>query len=310
MPSSPTGAAAITPLEAAEARASLSQILSSSLDVSDVISHFFQHIQPLLRVGGLRYTNPDNLAEHQNGKTGQHRYVYQLTSKGCPLGEIVFCRDNSFDDDELLYLEMLLTLLTCPLHNALKYERAMALALQDSLTGVGNRAALDNALLREIQLSERYHQPFSLLVIDIDHFKHINDEHGHSNGDQVLKNISRLIQQVCRTSDMVFRYGGEEFVVLLSKTDLAGATTIAERLRKAISLGTFKLGNCQTALTVSIGVGSRRMSQPSEDAESLFERADRALYRAKALGRNCVVTSEDAPASPARDVTPSSCITT
>jgi diguanylate cyclase (GGDEF)-like protein len=108
----------------------------------------------------------------------------------------------------------------------------------------------------------------------------------------VLKEISQTIQQVCRTSDMVFRYGGEEFVVLLSKTEQEGAITIAERLRNTIRREPFVVNGDEMALTVSIGVSTRR-NYPKDKADTLFERADRALYRAKANGRDCVVSSDE-----------------
>jgi diguanylate cyclase (GGDEF)-like protein len=161
------------------------------------------------------------------------------------------------------------------------------MALLDPLTRLGNRAALDNALRRELQLAERHHYELSLLMIDVDHFKRINDEHGHGCGDEILQLIARTIENVCRETDISFRYGGEEFVVLLRKTGGSGARIIAERLRKEIN--NIALGKNGHAVkpTVSIGISTRESSQ-KEHISDLFDRADKALYLAKSSGRNCV----------------------
>ncbi len=163
----------------------------------------------------------------------------------------------------------------------------MQLALLDPLTRLGNRAALDNALRRELQLAERHHYELSVLMVDVDHFKKINDQYGHSAGDQVLQEIASTIEAVCRESDISFRYGGEEFVVLLRKTSEMGARIIAERLRREINFLEIEKGTAKIRPSVSIGIGTRASGQ-KEHINDLFERADKALYRAKQAGRNCV----------------------
>ena len=182
-------------------------------------------------------------------------------------------------------LESLLGLLVFPICNALRYRQALASALVDPLTGAGNRGALDKALLRETDRARRYGQCLAIAMIDLDHFKRINDGCGHLRGDEVLCAIVESIRDDIRGSDTIYRYGGEEFVVLLPNTTAALAMRIAERLRcrvEALELS----HNCHpVTTTVSIGVA---MLKKSDSVGRLLERANAALYRTKSSGRNLV----------------------
>lgn len=161
-------------------------------------------------------------------------------------------------------------------------ERA---ALRDALTGLGNRRQFLQLVDQALAHSRRYQEAFSLLLVDADHFKGINDGHGHDIGDEVLKLLAHTLEARARESDAVCRWGGEEFVVFLPHTDLAGAQELAEGIRAAVErLVRPKL----PPLTVSIGVAQYR---DNEDATNLFKRMDEALYRAKAEGRNRIRAS-------------------
>jgi diguanylate cyclase (GGDEF)-like protein len=150
-------------------------------------------------------------------------------------------------------------------------------ARTDPLTGVSNRKALDESLANLLAMLKRYETPFALAIFDIDHFKHINDSFGHLHGDRVLKQVATLIDNCIRETDVVARFGGEEFVVLLPGTDLPGACVFSERLRVSIE----KLAR----VTISGGVA---VARPDDEAKTLLTRADEALYAAKADGRNTV----------------------
>jgi len=147
----------------------------------------------------------------------------------------------------------------------------------DPLTGVCNRRALDEAFSVQFALLHRYDSQFSVAMFDIDHFKRVNDEYGHLEGDRILRQFAQLIDELVRDTDVVARYGGEEFVVILPQTDLAGACTFAERLRRRIEQ--------QFSFTASGGVAS---ALDGDTPESLLARVDAALYNAKSAGRNCV----------------------
>ncbi len=147
----------------------------------------------------------------------------------------------------------------------------------DQLTGVSNRRALDDTLKSWIAMKQRYELHFSIVLFDIDHFKQINDEHGHLVGDQVLQKFAKLMDDAARETDLVTRFGGEEFVILMPQTALHGACIFSERVRKLVETN--------LAITVSGGVAE---AMDGESEERLLERADEALYHSKAAGRNLV----------------------
>jgi two-component system cell cycle response regulator len=167
-------------------------------------------------------------------------------------------------------------------------RRLEQLALTDPLTKVLNRRALNERLQAEMERVRRYNTTVSLLLIDIDHFKKINDTHGHLVGDEALVEVAALLQRVVRAVDVVARYGGEEFMVVLPETGPTGAAAFAERLRELFESHTFaESRNTAVRLTTSIGVAAFP-GFGVESVEDLFAAADQALYRAKSDGRNRV----------------------
>jgi diguanylate cyclase (GGDEF)-like protein len=165
------------------------------------------------------------------------------------------------------------------------------LALVDALTGVGNRRAFDDRLRGELEAARRRRAPLSLLMLDIDHFKHINDTHGHAAGDRLLAMFGRLLQEVTRACDAVFRYGGEEFAILASDTPAGQAVHLAERVLGAFALRSREATKCGPQ-TVSVGICGTDQLPANAGAAALIEAADAALYRAKADGRNCLMIHE------------------
>jgi diguanylate cyclase (GGDEF)-like protein len=163
------------------------------------------------------------------------------------------------------------------------------LSHHDSLTGLLNRRAIEYLLSREMQRLQRFGEQFSLLIVDIDHFKRINDRLGHAAGDAVLCAVAQTLQAHAREVDRVARYGGEEFCVLLPHTLHEGALQAAERLREAINLVSIPWSDEVIAVTISTGLATA--DNPDESLEALLHRADQALYRAKAEGRNRVVAA-------------------
>jgi len=155
-----------------------------------------------------------------------------------------------------------------------------SLARHDALTSVFNRGRLSDFLDHELARCGREAIPFSLILLDIDNFKRINDTYGHRSGDEVLRGLTRRLEANLRQSDLLGRWGGEEFLILLPNTDQAGAQTTAEKLRAVIE--TADLG-VPDQITISLGVASYRHG---DDASTLVDRADQAVYRAKAAGRN------------------------
>lgn len=174
------------------------------------------------------------------------------------------------------------------------------LAVHDGLTGLYNYRYLHEMLQTEVTRSQRHRFFLSLLMIDVDHFKHYNDHHGHLEGDEVLKRISRILMERARRSDTVARSGGEEFVVVLPETTGDFAVKIAEDFRKAVSEFRFPNGESQPLGRITISLGVAEFPADAGDSRLLVGRADQALYQAKAAGRNRVCSYGALPASARR----------
>ena len=271
------------PVSLAQLRQQLSLQLQTSLEPQRILGLFYREIQRLVPFDALSYQHKASDLRLEYGERGHHSISYSLSHEGEHLGELVFRRNQRFSEQELGNLESSLSALMYPMRNALLYRAATQSALRDPLTDTGNRIAMDQTLQREIEMSRRHLQPLSLLMLDIDHFKHINDNHGHSAGDDVLRGVAASIKSQLRNVDMVFRFGGEEFLILLSNTGREAAAMVGERLRFAAQAKDFSADGNLIELTVSLGCSTLL---PGESAESLLRRADSALYVAKREGRN------------------------
>jgi diguanylate cyclase (GGDEF)-like protein len=168
--------------------------------------------------------------------------------------------------------------------------------ISDSLTGIYNRRYLDRRLEEECARSKRYHLPLAILLIDIDHFKQINDTHGHQIGDLVLRNLGTLLQQVIRDSDIAARYGGDEVMIIAPNTTLSLASALAERLRQHMETQELSLTNgikepVELSFTISIGVAA--LCEGDADCGCFIQNVDAALFRAKQAGRNRIAVHQD-----------------
>ena len=174
-------------------------------------------------------------------------------------------------------------------HNWEKLEKANRL---DSLTGLNNRRCFDDIMNKESERAERYHHPTSLIMLDLDHFKKVNDNFGHQTGDQVLRILGKILLEEVRQCDTPCRYGGEEFAIILPETELGKAIKIAERIRQTIEQENIVThNNIHLKITASLGIASTEENQSID----LIEAADQALYHAKKSGRNRLATTPAAP---------------
>jgi diguanylate cyclase (GGDEF)-like protein len=171
-------------------------------------------------------------------------------------------------------------------------------ALRDGLTKIFNRRYFTDQLQKEFAFAMRHQTPLALIFIDIDHFKTINDTHGHPAGDAVLADLSALLMSLLRTEDVLARFGGEEFTILCRGTDLGGAKIVAERLRAAVERRRFEVSQVRIPITISVGVAAVPDPAVKDDAAFLAG-ADRAMYEAKTSGRNrvavCTPAEPDTP---------------
>jgi len=169
-------------------------------------------------------------------------------------------------------------------------ERYRQLSLTDSLTQLNNARHFAAVLDQELERSTRYRRPLTLLIADVDDFKQVNDKWGHAEGDRVLQNLAAILQSCLRNTDSAYRYGGEEFAVLMPEADALAGFKLGERLRIGFNEAPLTL-SCGTVLSVSVSVGVTEYC-PGDDARSLFSRADDGMYQAKKRGKNCVVVVE------------------
>jgi len=166
-------------------------------------------------------------------------------------------------------------------------KEAESSATTDCLTGLKNHRAFQESLEREYARATRYGSPFSLLMVDIDHFKQFNDQFGHPAGDEALKQVARILASESRSDSLVARYGGEEFAVILPNCGCEEAAGVAERVRRAVEMGPWDLRS------VTVSLGTATMIDSTQDRAALIARADAAMYRAKVNGRNQVCSGSD-----------------
>ena len=176
--------------------------------------------------------------------------------------------------------------------NSLLFAKAETLSVTDGLTSLFNRQYMQNMLNGECGRSMRYASPLSLLMLDVDHFKKVNDAYGHQMGDEVLVEVAALLKRYCRSNDVAARYGGEEFILILPETKLSGAVQIAERIRQELAGHVFRQGAVEFRVTISCGVAEFERERLCT-ATQLIKCADFALYEAKKSGRNRIIVGND-----------------
>ena len=266
----------------------LSGKLQTTLDLESLIELFAQVIASQFNYDTLSYSTPEADMELSYGhRAGRNRFNYDLRVMETDLGKIEMTRGRKMRKTEIEQLENLLAALLYPLRNALLYRAAIHSAFLDSLTGVKNRSAFDSNFSRDVEYSHRKSSELSLIVLDIDLFKRVNDNYGHIVGDDVLRKVAQCVEHTIRSSDALYRYGGEEFAIVLNGTDEDGALLLAERIRQNVQELAFDALK-DLHISVSLGVAVLR---DDEKANQLFKRADDALYQAKQNGRNRVTTA-------------------
>jgi diguanylate cyclase (GGDEF)-like protein len=204
------------------------------------------------------------------------------------IGAIVVASDQPgrITADEVRHINTLGAVSAASLEIVWEIDEVTRRARIDALTGLSNRRAFDEQFKRLLNETDRFGQPLSLILADIDHFKQINDTWGHEAGDEVLRRVAKQLAEGVRTVDVCARYGGEEIAMLLPQTAVMGAADLADRLRRAIAAKPMKVKGAEIAVTVSFGVASYPEVVATRDG--LFRAVDNALYEAKAAGRNCV----------------------
>jgi len=276
----------------------LARALQTSLDVDALLGIFSEQLTTVVNHRGVQFINQALGIDVSVGKTGRHRVDCSLDLTGETVGELTVFSSKVLPAPHKEIVQCFVEALRYPLRNALMYREAISASARDPLTGVNNRSSFRNVLDREVELSHRHGSPLSLIMLDVDRFKSINDKHGHVVGDLALQAIAECLRSCIRDSDILFRYGGEEFCIALSNTNLVGARKLAERVRRALEILVVRASGARLHVTASFGVA---VLEEHDDVEHLVEKADHSLYRAKALGRNRIATFEETGARPATD---------
>jgi diguanylate cyclase (GGDEF)-like protein len=217
-------------------------------------------------------------------------------------GGIVGCislnsdQPNAFDAQDLQFFSVIGYQMAATLKHFQRFSSVKTMAIYDTLTNLYNRRSFEERLGTETQKSFYSGTPLSLVMLDIDHFKRVNDTFGHIEGDKVLCEIASLLKNSLRKIDTVARYGGEEFVLILPGAGLEESMMIAERIRRLVEKTRVQVGQVQINLTVSLGISNFPIHRP-RSKEELVKMADQALYDAKRGGRNkvCIFTEKSAP---------------
>lgn len=271
------------------ARNELVDSLYQYLDFQVLLEVFTERLCQSHLIEGLSFSVLD-LPLHYERKSisvaESFKLEFQLNHKSLALGQLTLLRSRQFLSSEVRSITALVDDLSGPLHNAVLYARACHSAYRDALTGLYNRAALDKSLLRDPTQDDLSSQPLVLLVCDVDRFKTINDNCGHPVGDEVLRQFSAKLSAITRDGDIVFRYGGDEFVIALVNTSEEGGREFAERVRRSVEQFTLYVDNACINLTTTIGVTALRKDESLDHA---FLRADQALLSGKRSGKNKVV---------------------
>jgi diguanylate cyclase (GGDEF)-like protein len=193
---------------------------------------------------------------------------------------------SPFSDDEVHMVETLVRQAETAIDNSFLYDEATKLSITDGLTGLWNRRLFDLRAAEELRRAIRFQEPFAVLMVDIDNFKRVNDDHGHQAGDAVLIELAQRLTDATREVDVLTRYGGEEFALILPKTGVDGAMRLAEKVKEMVAAQPFRAGDTVVPVTVSIGTAS--YPDHGLSVVDIIAASDAALYRAKAGGRNRV----------------------
>jgi diguanylate cyclase (GGDEF)-like protein len=255
------------------------QAVTASLELDEVLGALNEFLHQAFEHGGWEYRGPSDECHLTGGQSDRHRIEYSLTLNGQELGALKLMRGRRFSEDDQQRIEGLLALAVPAIQNALRFSHVNRQLERDPLTGLGNRRALTLQGEQWLADSVRHHHSLSMLVLDLDRFKAVNDTHGHPVGDRILCKVAETLMAVTRTADLCVRLGGDEFVVLLPETGPEAAQDCAERIRHALARQFVETeSGLRVGISVSIGVATLR---PGMNLDQLYQHADVALYASK-----------------------------
>ena len=260
-------------------------ILQSTLDINILIELFDHELKKMVSHDYLNYKNSVENINIDLGEIIKEKLIFNLKINNNSLGKFVIARNIKFNKWEINQIKNLMSVLVQPINNALLYRQAITNASIDPVTKLNNRTLFNKIINQEIDFAHRYEQKLLLMMIDLDNFKKINDNFGHNIGDVLLNLLGQELTKFMRRSDLVFRYGGDEFCIILRNSILDGANKLANRVRNNINEKEFDCNDIKIKISMSIGLAELRHD---DDCMKFIERADKLLYKAKKAGRNNV----------------------
>ncbi|CCQ09635.1 diguanylate cyclase (GGDEF domain) with PAS/PAC sensor [Pseudoalteromonas luteoviolacea B = ATCC 29581] len=255
--------------------------LQTTLDLTEMVSIYADFAARVFSFTGMQFHCSLGVFPMKNADLSNIPSSFDVHLNGEHLGQLVYFSKYPINDSIAEKLGKLHQCLLYPLRNALMYNRVLKLATKDSLTGLNNRSQFNEMLKQKLETARRQHRSFGLMLLDLDNFKQVNDVYGHKAGDDVLVEFAEILEDSVRATDTVFRFGGDEFAVLIDDPAIMTNKVVAERIMSTVTHSA--LLN-RYNVTSSIGY-TLALSNDCENA--LFARADKGLYQAKGAGRNC-----------------------
>ena len=261
---------------------SLVEQLQTTLDVEQILGIYLRTIANHYQINTVELDTYHGKFQATNGQKSKQTMTLPIRINDRLMGRITYFSNRLITDISMSALTSYQRKLVYPLRNGLAFWQLQQVALKDTLTGIGNRAMYDETIDRHVQNGARFKESFVLMLLDLDNFKQVNDNHGHLKGDDLLTHFVNIVSDCLRVTDQMFRFGGDEFAVILEKENLETAKVVAARINHSISQDTM-FNKYQ--VSTSIGCAA---SLVSDSPASLFARADKALYAAKHAGKNCI----------------------
>lgn len=255
--------------------------LQTTLNIEEMLSIYADYAKQIINFAGMQFQSSQGVSQISNSDNSKPPFSFDLDINNEHLGQLIYFSQYPLTGNIEAKLSGLHNALVYPLRNALMYNRVLRLATKDTLTGLNNRSQFNDILLEKLERCRRQHRPFSLMLLDLDNFKQVNDSFGHKIGDDVLKEFSNVLQTSIRGTDTVFRFGGDEFAVLIDDPEFITNKVIAQRIMRLVGESSVM---AQYQVTTSIGY---TLVNSHDCEDEIFSRADKGLYKAKAAGRNC-----------------------
>lgn len=255
--------------------------LQTTLKIEEILSIYAENAKQVINFSGMQFQSSQGVTQIDNSDNTNPPYSFDLDINNEHLGQLIYFSQYPLTGNIEAKLVGLHNALVYPLRNALMYNRVLRLATKDTLTGLNNRSQFNDILLEKLERCRRQHRPFSLMLLDLDNFKQVNDSFGHKIGDDVLKEFSTVLQTSIRGTDSVFRFGGDEFAILIDDPEFITNKVIAQRIMRLVGDSSVM---AQYQVTTSIGY---TLVNSHDCEDEIFSRADKGLYKAKAAGRNC-----------------------